>query len=82
MIHCDIWKPFSKNSRNVCQYFLTMVDDFSRYTWIHLMQFKAQTRAYIQSFFHLIENQFNCKIKVLRFDNGLEFNMVEFYSNK
>lgn len=33
-------------------------------------------------FFHFIENQFNSKIKVLRSNDGPEFSMVEFYSNK
>jgi hypothetical protein len=50
LIHCDIWGPFSISSRNDCHFFLTIVDDFSRYTWIHLMQSKGQTRTYIQSF--------------------------------
>jgi IS30 family transposase len=71
--------PFSANSRNGCHYIVTIVDDFSRYTLIHLMQSKAQTCAYIQSFFQLIETQFNCKIKVLRLDNGPEFNMAVFF---
>ena len=82
LIHCDIWRPFSISSKNDCHFFLTNVDDFSRYTLIHLMQSKGQTRTYIQSFFHLIETHFNSKIKVLRSDNGPKFNMAEFYSNK
>jgi hypothetical protein len=71
--------PFFANSRNGCHYIVTIVDDFSRYTLIHLMQSKAQTCAYIQSFFQLTETQFNCKIKVLRLDNGPEFNMAGFF---
>ena len=63
-------------------FFLTIMDDFSHYTWVHLMQSNGQTRSYVQSFFHLIETHFNSKIKVLTSDNGVEFNMVEFYSNK
>ena len=82
LIHCDIWGLFSISSRNECHFFLTIVDDFSRYTWIHLMQSKDQTRSCIQSFFQLIETHFNSKIKVLRSDNGPEFNMEEFYSSK
>jgi hypothetical protein len=63
-------------------FFLTIVDDFSCYTWVHLMQAKGQTKSYIQSFFHLIETHFDSKIKVLRLDNGLELNMAKFYYNK
>ena len=70
LIHCDIWVPFSISSRNDCRFFLTIVDVFSCYTWVHLMQSKGQIRSYIQSLFHLIETHLNSKIKVLRSDNG------------
>jgi hypothetical protein len=32
--------------------------------------------------FNFVETQFSSKIKVLRSDNGPEFNMTEFYSTK
>lgn len=67
---------------NGSSYFLRIVDDCNRYTWIHLMQSKAQTKSYIQSFFNLIETQFKSKIKVLRSDNGHEFHMAYFYALK
>jgi hypothetical protein len=82
LIHCVIWGPFFANSINGCHYFLTIVDDYSRYTWIHLMKSKDQTRSYIQSFFYLIESQFNSKIKFLRSDDGSKFNMADLFSNK
>jgi hypothetical protein len=37
LIDVDIRGPFSQQSTNGSHYFLTIVDDFSRYTWIHLM---------------------------------------------
>jgi len=43
LIHCDIWGPYSIGSRNSHHYFLTRVDDYSSFTWIHLMQSKDQT---------------------------------------
>jgi len=33
IIHCDIWGPFSTPSSNNYTFFLTIVDDFSRFTW-------------------------------------------------
>jgi len=30
----------------------------------------------------MVENQFNCKVKTVRTDNGLEFLMPNFYSSK
>ena len=78
LVHTDIWGPFSQQSTNSSHYFLTIVDDFSRYTWVHLMAQKSQTRLLVQSFFKLVATQFNLKIKVLRSDNGVEFHMNEF----
>lgn len=51
LIHCDIWGPFSVQSINGSRYFVTIVDDFSRYTWVYLLHSKSQTRPLIQSFF-------------------------------
>jgi hypothetical protein len=82
LIHCDIWGPFSTPSSNNSKFFLTIVDDYSRFTWVFLMQNKSQTRLLLKSFFHLVETQFNLKIKCLRTDNGSEFNMPDFFSSK
>ncbi|KAL5788385.1 hypothetical protein ACOSP7_005334 [Xanthoceras sorbifolium] len=63
-------------------YFLTIVDDYSKCTWLFLMKHKSETRFLLQSFYIYVETQFNRKIKVLRSNNGLEFNMKEFYNYK
>jgi len=34
LIHVDIWRPFSSPSILGHKIFLTIIDDFSRYTWI------------------------------------------------
>jgi hypothetical protein len=79
LVHCDIWGPFSVASLTGAKYFLTIVDDCTRFTWIHLMNNKSQTRSLLISFFNLIETQFQHKIKCLRSDNGIEFQMSDFF---
>ena len=75
-----------KWSTNGSQCVITIVDNFTRFTWVYLMQNKSQTRTIYYSIFNsldwLIATQFNVKIKCLRSDNGEEFNMVDFYSFK
>lgn len=44
LIHTDIWGPFHVCSMNGEFYFLTIVDDFSKFTWIHLMKQKSEAR--------------------------------------
>jgi transposase InsO family protein len=63
-------------------FFLTLVDDVSRVTWMYLLQSKSQVQNLLQSFYHLIKTQFQLKIKAIRSDHGAEFCMPEFYSSK
>jgi hypothetical protein len=81
LVHCDIWGPYSTASLTVAKYFLTIVDDFTRFTWIHLMNNKCQTRSLLCSFFQLVATQFNCKIKCIRNDNGVAFQMTGFFQS-
>ena len=40
MIHCDVWGPFAKATHDGFKYFLTIVDDATRSTWVYLMKSK------------------------------------------
>lgn len=83
LIHCDIWGPHRVNSHSGARYFLTIVDDYSRYTWIHLMRFKSETQGLLCSFIAWVQTQFNCMIKALRADNGGEFTSLRsFFDSK
>jgi hypothetical protein len=54
----DIWGPSSKVSIHGHKYFLTIVDDYSRYTWVVLLKSKAEVQTHVKNFVALIENQF------------------------
>ena len=55
MIHCDIWGKFSVLDYKGFQYFLTVVDDFSRCTWIFLMTHKFETYSLVKHFLILVK---------------------------
>lgn len=82
MIHCDIWGPFATTTSFGHKYFLTVVDDYTRCTWVYLMINNAKTRWFLESFFQLVETQFNSTIEVLWSDNGLKFNLPSFFASK
>jgi hypothetical protein len=62
---------------------LTIVDDFSRFTWIVLLKGKYETSLKIQKFIISVEVQFDAKVKTLRSDNSPEFlSLSSFYLSK
>ena len=55
------------------RYFLTIVDDYSRWTWTFLMRLKSDVVSLLKQFVVEIETQFDKRIKRIRSDNGTEF---------
>nr|KYP62154.1 Copia protein [Cajanus cajan] len=62
LIHIDIWGPSSVTSMFEHRFFFTIVDDFTRYTWVSLMSSKAETRKNIINFIAHVERQFDTKV--------------------
>lgn len=73
LIHMDIWGPYKTPYKSKFRYFLTLVDDFSRYTWTYLLQLKSDALPQLKSFTHYVSTKFNKKIQNIRSDNALEF---------
>ena len=46
------------------------------------MKTKSEVLSLIPALYNLVLNQFNNSFKVLRSDNGPEFNLFDFYTNK
>ncbi|KAI9178269.1 hypothetical protein LWI28_024501 [Acer negundo] len=81
LVHCDIWGPYYVPSYNGFRYFLTLVDDCSRFTWIYLLKHKSDVASIIPNFLKMVETQLNAKIKVFRSDNAPELVFFEFFSS-
>ncbi|KAJ9554960.1 hypothetical protein OSB04_009574 [Centaurea solstitialis] len=76
LIHCDIWGNYGHASLSGAHYFLTVVDDYTRFTWIFLMKHKNETQSILKRFFSYVLTQFGTRIKTLRSDNGGEFSSL------
>ncbi|GJW07978.1 retrovirus-related pol polyprotein from transposon TNT 1-94 [Tanacetum coccineum] len=72
-LYVDCWGPSRVPSLGGAQYFLSIIDDFSRMTWVFMMKHKSEAFEKFKHWKILIENQIERKIKRLRTDNGLEF---------
>ncbi|XP_073305810.1 uncharacterized protein [Primulina huaijiensis] len=65
LIHMDIWGPFHTPTYNGEMYFLTIVDDFTKGTWIYLMQSKMDVLRLIRLFFAMDTPVYKKGYKVL-----------------
>jgi transposase InsO family protein len=59
-------------------YYVILIDDYSRKTWLYLLKTKDEVFNKFQEFKAEIENLTNKKIKTLRTDNGGEYTSKEF----
>lgn len=73
LIHIDIWGPYRVASKGKYRYFLTIVDDHSRHTWVYLLQYKSESLATLETFLNYANTHFQKQIKFIRSDNALEF---------
>jgi hypothetical protein len=58
-------------------YYVLFIDDYSRKTWIYFLIAKDEVFNKFQEFKALVENLYERKIKVLRYDNGGEYTSKE-----
>lgn len=62
---------------NNYKYYLTLVDDYRRVTWTHLLSSKTNALQVIKASLTMVQNQFKTIVKIIRPDNGLEFTSSE-----
>ncbi|KAL4347752.1 hypothetical protein GQ457_17G011290 [Hibiscus cannabinus] len=73
LIHIDLWGPYRVSTHSHHRYFLTIVDDCSRMTWVYLLRVKNDDVLYLKQFLTLVKTQFSSNTKIIRSDNGTEF---------
>ena len=78
LIHADLCGPITPQTLAGNRYFMLMVDDFSRYMWVHMLKSKDEAFATFKKFKAQVENESPYKVKVLRTDRGGEFTSQAF----
>jgi transposase InsO family protein len=85
LLHTDLFGPTTYRSIGGNTYFLVIVDDYSRYTWVFFLHDKAINCDIFKSFVRRAKNEFELKLKNVRNNNGSEFkntNVEEFCDEK
>ena len=73
IIHTDICGPFTPSTLGGYKYFITFIDDFSRYGYIFLIHEKSEALDMFKIYKAEIELKQEKKIKIVRSDRGGEF---------
>jgi hypothetical protein len=80
LVHSDVWGPAPITSCNGTRYYVSFIDDFTRFTWIYLLKYKSQVLSFFIHFRNLMENLLNTCIKIVHTDPGGEYSKNEFQS--
>ena len=80
LVFADICGPIIPPTLGGSQYFLLIVDDYSRLMWVAMMKLKSQALSHFKKFKLLAEVEKGTKIQCLRTDRGGGFNSDEFTS--
>ena len=73
LVHSDVCGPMPTPSVSGSRYFVTFVDDHTRYTTVYFMKSKSEVHEKILQFIQSAERATGCKLKTLRTDNGSEY---------
>nr|GEX51083.1 retrovirus-related Pol polyprotein from transposon TNT 1-94 [Tanacetum cinerariifolium] len=73
LLHMDLYGPMRIASINGKRYVLVIVDDYSRYTWVHFLRSKDKAPEVIIKFLKRISVLLQSPVIIIRTDNDIEF---------
>ncbi|KAL0745175.1 hypothetical protein Bca101_100791 [Brassica carinata] len=80
LIHSDVWTAPCLSRENH-KYFVTFIDEKSKYTWLTLIPSKDRVLDAFKNFQAYVTNHYHAKIKIFRSDNGGEYTSHAFKSH-
>ena len=78
MIHSDLCDFKTLSSRGGKNYFITFIDDYSKYCYVYLLHSKDEALNMFKIYKAEVENQLEKKIKIIRSDRGGEYESTAF----
>ena len=73
LVHSDLCGKMNVPSLGGAEYFLTFIDDSTRYVWTYVLKRKDQVFEKFLEWKSYVENLLDSKLKILRTDNGGEY---------
>ena len=72
LIFSDVW-GHARDSFGRKKYYVSFIDDYSKFTWIYLLKYKSEVYSIFQEFQKLVERYFDKKILAVQSDWGGEY---------
>ena len=72
-MHTNIYGPFDVNSFGKERYFITFIDDYSRYGYVYLLHEKYQAVDALEIYLNELERHLERNVKVVRYDRCMEY---------
>ena len=66
LVHSDICGPMNKKARHGASYFLTLIDDYSRYSYVYFLSHRHEALDCFKSFVAEVENKHEKGLKTFR----------------
>ena len=68
LVHSDVCGPMNVRAKHGASYFITFIDDFTRFGYIYLISHKSKALGCFRNFLNLVKNQKDVRLKALRTD--------------
>ena len=78
LVHTDLCGKMNSKSLGDAEYFLTFIDDYSRYIWVYFLKSKDEVFSRFLEWKAIVECGSGHQLKTLRSDNGGEFTSSQF----
>ena len=72
LVYSDVWGP-APSSVGGKKYYVSVIDDYSKFTWIYLLRHKSEVFQRFHDFQKLVERMFDRKIVAMQTDWGGEY---------
>lgn len=84
LVHMDLIGPIEELSFGGAKYVLSLIDDFSRYSYVYFLKSKSDVFNHFKKYKRLVENLTGKRIQSVKSDQGGEFmnNNFKYYLSK
>lgn len=78
LVHSDVCGKLEMKSLSGAQYFVTFIDDMTKFTWVYVIKNKSDVFKKFCQWKKEVEKLFGQSVKTIRTDNGGEYTSKEF----